>query len=134
LWRVQKPDGSFTYFGDARFGGKNRALRAALLQLRALPIIGIKKTKSASNKSGTIGVCAVRYKGETVAFKAIAGSKWSKSHYKAFSIRDYGENVAFRLACLARAEFIGKMEDKELMKRNRHISIMLAQLGKRGGP
>ena len=128
LWRVQNPDGTFIYFGDAKFGSKNAALRAALIQLKATPIIGVRSSKFKTNTTGVIGVSPVRRKGKLVAYKAIAGSMHSKSHLKLFSITDYGENIAFRLACLARADFVGKMEEEELTKRNRLIRKFLTQL------
>ena len=131
LWRVQNHDGSFTYFGDAKYGGKDSALRAALEELRTLPIIGIKKSKSATNTTGTIGVSPVRYKGETVAFKAISGSRKGQK-FKLFSVLDYGEKVAYRLAALARMDFIREAETQELEKRNFLITEMLARLENHG--
>jgi len=128
LWRVQKPDGAFIYFGDAKYGGRIEALRAALLQLVSLPIIGIQSSKSIRNTTGTIGVSPVRYKGKLTGFKAMAGSVRSTPYYKKFSIRDYGESVALRLAVLARMDFIEKTEALELTKRNKLIRRMLARL------
>ena len=131
VWRVQKSDGTFLYFGDAKFGGKDGALRAALEQLKNLPIIGVKSSKSATNTTGTIGVCPVRYKGEIVAFKAISGSgKGQKVHV--FSLCNYGENIAYRLAVLARMDFIRMAEEQELAKRNRQIKEMLTRLENHG--
>jgi len=106
-------------------------MHAALHQLEILPIIGVRVSRSKTNTTGVIGVSPVRHKGKLVAYKAIAGSMRSRPLCKLFSIRDYGKNVAFRLACFARAEFVGKMEDEEFVKRNRHIKKLLARLEER---
>ena len=131
LWRVQNPDGSYIYFGDVKFGSKDAALHAALIQLETTPIIGVRSVKFKTNTTGVIGVSPVRQKGKLVVYKAVAGSMHSKPLFKLFSILDYGENIAFRLACFARADFIAKLEGKELLKRNRHIRNLLADLEQR---
>ena len=128
LWRVQNPDGSFIYFGDSKHGSKEAALQAALIQLEATPIIGIRSSKFKTNTTGVIGVSPVRHKGRLVAYKAIAGSMRSKALYKFFYITEYPENIAFRLACLARAEFVGKLEEEELTRRNCLIRKFLIRL------
>jgi len=130
LWRVQHPDASFIYFGDAKYGGPDEALRAALLRLEKTPLIGVKFSKFSRNTSGVIGVSPVRHKRKVVAFKAIAGSPRTKSRYKLFSFVQWGEKVAWALAVYARNEFIAEIENKELAARNKKIRVMLRKLGK----
>jgi len=129
LWRVQKPDASFIYFGDAKYGGCDEALRAALLQLEKTPLIGVKFSKSTRNTSGVIGVSPVRYKGKVVAFKAIAGSLHSKPQATTFPFVQWGEKAAWVMAVYARNEFVAEIERQELEARNKKIRVMLRKLG-----
>gem|GEM_PF-2132718 len=116
--------------GDAKYGERDEALRAALLQLERTPLIGVKFSKFSRNTSGVIGVSPVRYKGKVVAFKAIAGSPHSKPRATVFSFVQWGELGAWALAVHARGEFIAEIESKELNARNKKIRAMLRKLGK----
>lgn len=70
-------------------------------------------------------------KGELVAFKAISGSR-KKQRFKLFSLRDYEEKVAYRLAVAARMDFIREAEEQQLEKRNFLIHEMLTRLENHG--
>jgi hypothetical protein len=121
------------YFSDGRHGGSRKAFNAAKAYRDTLMAvvsdaeyaIWKRNVKRPDNKSGVVGVARYikRYKArdglsEYPVWEAFWHDADSKQHHRRFSVKEFGENKARRLACKARREEMAEVR-QELIRRKK---------------
>ena len=114
------------FFSDKEYGGKRKALAAAIecyeeWVAELPPPVTSKGIKSVRNKSGRVGVHlavnpSYRIKGVTYnSYVAAWRSEGGQREKISFSVEKYGKKIAYQLACLARDKEIADRETVEAM-------------------
>lgn len=131
-WRVgvvRRGEHMYRYFADGKFGGKSKALGAAMTWRDHVVkstsdvdyVLWRRQKRSRQSSSGIVGVG--RYE---VQYEASRHPVWeaswqdadSKRHSRRFFISVHGEKGAKALACAARREAMAKLR-RELIRRGR---------------
>ena len=114
------------FFSDKEYGGKRKALAAAVecyeeWVAELPPPVTSKGIKSVRNKSGRVGVHlavnpSYRIKGVTYnSYVAAWRSEGGQREKISFSVEKYGKKIAYQLACLAREKEIADRDTVEAM-------------------
>ena len=114
------------FFSDKEYGGKRKALAAAVecyeeWVAELPPPVTSKGIKSVRNKSGRVGVHlavnpSYRIKGVTYnSYVAAWRSEGGQREKVSFSVEKYGKKIAYQLACLARDKEIADRDTIETM-------------------
>ena len=127
MMRISRRDKRLNqFFSDKEYGGKRKALAAAIecyeeWVAELPPPVTSKGIKSVRNKSGRVGVHlavnpSYRIKGVTYnSYVAAWRSEGGQREKISFSVEKYGKKIAYQLACLARDKEIADRETVEAM-------------------
>jgi hypothetical protein len=105
-WRVRVPGQPHKTFADARFGGKRKALQAALAYRDSLPLPRRApfKKECRRNTSGVIGVATIYVRSRHVWIAYIGSSRYKTLRRQYFSSKKYGSR-ARKLAIATRRQW-----------------------------